>query len=76
MATSKNELKLPPQTDDHIIEINLKHVLVGFSVVLLSTAAIAGAAVLLRNHLTTRRHKLFIKAIQDLITTIQKEKGS
>jgi hypothetical protein len=72
-----NSTKLPPEADDHIVDVKIQHLIIGFSVFMISAGLITGSVILLKDHLRTRRQQLFVDSLHGIISTIQNsnEKG-
>ena len=68
--------KLPPEKEDHIVDVSLKQVAALFAALVLCVIIAGSAIVLLRDFSRYRRQKATIEAITQLILTIQNlEKG-
>ena len=63
--------KLPPETNEHIIEVSLKHVVIAFGGLTIGTLAVGVGIVFVRDYAKYRRQKAIIDAIQQLLTTFQ-----
>ena len=67
--TPKN--KLPPKTNDQIVEVTLKHVLGGFVLVVVGTATIAGTVIVLKDYSKYKRQEAVITSLSKLIDLVQ-----
>ena len=63
--------KLPPKTNDQIIEVSLKHVLLAFGGLTIGSLAVGSGIVFVRDYAKFRRQKAIIEAAQQLLLTIQ-----
>ena len=63
--------KLPPKTNDQIIEVSLKHVLLAFGGLTIGSLAVGFGIVFVRDNLKFRRQKAIIEAAQQFLLTIQ-----
>ena len=68
---SEAKQKLPPQADDHIVEVSLKHVIVAFGGLILGSLTVGAGIVLVRDYAKYKRQKAIIDAAQQLLLTIQ-----
>ena len=64
--------RLPPKSEDKVIDVSLKHVAFGFAVLLIGTA-LAGAAVFaIRDYSRYRRQKAIVESLKDLFVTLSR----
>jgi len=63
--------KLPPEEEDHVIEISLKHVILSFGGLFLGVVLVSSSIVLLKDYVKYRRQKAIIDAATKLLLTIQ-----
>ena len=63
--------KLPPKTNDQIIEVSLKHVLIAFGGLTIGSLAVGSGIVFVRDYAKFRRQKAIIEAAQQFLLTIQ-----
>ena len=61
---------MPPETEDHIIDVSLKHIVIGFATLLVSTALIGTAIILVRDNQRFKRQKVFFDNFSNLITKL------
>lgn len=61
---------LPPETEDTVVDISLKHIVVALGSVLIGSAVIGTAIVLTRDHIRFKRQKAFFDTFTNLITKI------
>ena len=71
MAEQKKE-KLPPKTDDHVVEVSLKHVIIAFSTVIGSTVLVGSTIIAVRDYSRYRRQKAIVENVKELFTTLSK----
>lgn len=64
--------KLPPEKEDHIVDVSLKQVAALFAALVLCVIMAGSIVVLLRDYSRSRRQKAAIEAITQLILTLQK----
>ena len=68
--------RLPPESEDKVIEISLKHVIIGFTTVVTTAFLVGTGIVLLRDYVRYRRQKSIFDSLANLITVLQtKAKG-
>ena len=66
---------LPPENEDHVIEISLKHIVIGFSG-LLTGVFIAGSGLLLvKEHLRYKRQRMYVESLGLIMHTLTKERN-
>ena len=68
--------RLPPETEEKVVEVSLKHVIIGFTTVVTTAFLVGTGIVLLRDYVRYRRQKSIFDNLAKLITVLQsKEKG-
>lgn len=70
-GTDKKSTKLPNQTADTVVDVSLKHVIIGFTVLVCSSIAVSTSIVLLRDYSKFRRQRALIEAVREIIHTVQ-----
>ena len=68
---SESKQKLPPQADDHILEVTLRHVIIAFGGLVLGSLTVGAGIVFMRDYAKYKRQKAIIDAAQQLLSTIQ-----
>ena len=63
--------KLPPNTDDKVIEVSLKQVIWGFSLLMVCTAATAGTIIVLKDYSKYKRQEAVINSVIKLIDLVR-----
>ncbi|MEE9167911.1 MAG: hypothetical protein V3U24_10695 [Candidatus Neomarinimicrobiota bacterium] len=63
--------RLPPETDDSVVEVDLRHVVLAFGGVFMGVLASGTALILIRDWARFRRQKAAIESISQLIKIIQ-----
>ncbi len=71
MAETKKE-KLPPKTEDQVVEVSLKHVTIAFGVVIGSTVLVGSSIIAVRDYSRYRRQKAMVDNLKELFTTLSK----
>ena len=71
MAEPKKE-KLPPKTEDQVVEVSLKHVALAFATVLFSTVLVGSAIIAVRDYSRYKRQKAIVENLKELFTTLSK----
>ena len=66
-----NSSKLPPEEEDHVIEISLKHVILSLGGLLFGVALVGSSIVLMKDYTKYRRQKAIIDAATKLLLNIQ-----
>ena len=68
--------RLPPESEEKVVEVSLKHVIIGFATVVTTAFFVGTGIVLLRDYVRYRRQKSIFDNLARLITVLQtKEKG-
>ena len=65
---SESKQKLPPQADDHILEVTLRHVIIAFGGLVLGSLTVGAGIVFMRDYAKYKRQKAIIDALQQLLT--------
>ena len=63
--------KMPPDADDHIVEVSLRHVIVAFGGLVFTTCAVGAGIAFARDYAKFRRQKALIDAAKQFLLTIQ-----
>jgi len=63
--------KLPPEEEDHVIEISLKHVILSFGGLLFGMVFVGSSIVLMKDYVKYRRQKAIIDAATKLFRELQ-----
>ena len=61
---------LPAEENDQVIEVEIKEVLLGFTMVLTGAWLVGTSVVLIRDHLKTRRQQQLVGGIEHLIVLL------
>ena len=76
MTETNKKSRLPPETEDKVVEVSLKHVIIGFTTVVTTAFLVGTGIVLLRDYVRYRRQKSIFDNLANLITALQtKTKG-
>jgi hypothetical protein len=65
---SESKQKLPPQADDHIVEVSLRHVIMAFGGLVLGSLTVGAGIVFIIDYAKYKRQKAIIDALQQLLT--------
>ena len=74
MAESTKKSRLPPKSEDKIVEVTLKEVVIASAVVFVSVVAISAGIIALRDYSRYRRQKALIDSVQQIVTIVYSEK--
>ena len=69
MAEGKQ--KLPRESEDKVIEVSLRHVILVFSGLVVGSFTVASGVVILKDYTKYRRQKAIIEAAKDMFTFIK-----
>ena len=64
--------KLPAETEDHVIEISLRHVILLFSSMAFGTLFVGAALTVVKDYSKTKRQQAFFENTKELLKLIQK----
>ena len=73
MADEKQ--KLPPKTDDHVLEVSLRHVMLAFGGLVIGTLTVSAGIIFTRDYARYRRQKAILDLAKQLLTTMQQDGG-
>lgn len=68
---SEAKHNMPPESDDHIVEVSLRHVIVAFGGLVCTTCAVGAGIAFARDYAKFRRQKALIDAAEQFLLTIQ-----
>ena len=69
MAEEKQ--KLPRESEDKVIEVSLRHVILAFSGLVIGSFTVASGVVILKDYAKYRRQKAIIDAVKEMFTFIK-----
>ena len=61
---------MPPETEDNIVDVSLKHIVIGFATLIAGTALIGTSLFLVRDHLRFKRQQAFFDHFSKLLNTL------
>ena len=61
---------MPPETEDNVVEVSLRHILIAFSSILFGTAIVGTTIVLVRDYARYKRQKSFFDSFTTLINSL------
>jgi hypothetical protein len=70
MAEPKKE-KLPPKTEDQVVEVSLKHVALAFATVLGSTVLVGSTIIAVRDYSRYKRQQAMVDSLKELFITLE-----
>ena len=71
MTQTQRKQKLPPETEDNVVEIELRHVVLTFTAVVTVTFVTGTALVIIKDYAKYRRQRAVIEAVGHFIKSIQ-----
>ncbi len=72
--TKPSKQKLPPKTEDKVVEVSLKQVIWGFSMLMAGTAVVGTTIIILRDYSKYKRQKAIIDSVVKLIEFVRLDK--
>ena len=64
--------KLPAETEDHVIEVSLRHVILLFGSMALGTLFVGATLTIVKDYSKTKRQQAFFDNTKELLKLIQK----
>ncbi len=61
---------MPPETEDNVVEVSLRHIIIAFTSILFGTAVVGTSIVLVRDYVRFKRQKSFFDSFTNLINSI------
>lgn len=61
---------LPPETEDHVVEVSLRHIIIAFTSLLLGSVAVGTTIVLIKDYARYKRQKAFFDSFIKLINSL------
>ena len=62
---------LPAESEDHVIEVSLRHIIIAFTTILFGTAIVGTTIVLVRDYARYKRQKAFFDSFTILINSLK-----
>ncbi len=72
MPPSQKTAKLPAETEDHVIEVSLRHVILLFSLMALGTLFVGATLTIVKDYSKIKRQQAFFDNTKELLKLIQK----
>lgn len=66
---SDQKQKLPPKTEDHIVEVSLKHVVFGFATMIVSSLTVGIRISFVKDYTKFKRQKAILDSVTQLLFT-------
>ena len=64
---SDQKQKLPPKTEDHIVEVSLKHVVFGFATIIVSSLTVGIGISFVKDYTKFKRQKTILDSVTQLL---------
>lgn len=61
---------MPPETEDNVVEISLRHIIIAFSSIVFGAAIVGTGVVLVRDYVRFKRQKSFFDSFTKLINSL------
>jgi len=61
---------MPPETEDNVVEVSLRHIIIAFTSILFGTAVVGTSIALVRDYVRFKRQKSFFDSFTNLINSI------
>ena len=73
---TQSRQKLPPETEDNVVEVEIRHVVLAFTAVVTVTFVTVTALVMIKDYARYRRQRAVIEAVGHFINSFQKGEKS
>ena len=74
MATNQQKAKLPKESDDHVVEVSLRHVIILFGSISLATLVVGTTLIVVKDYSKTKRNQALFENTKELLKLISKGK--
>ena len=72
MATNQQKAKLPKESDNHVVEVSLRHVIYFFGGITLATLVVGTTLIIVKDYSKAIRQKAFFDGTKEVLTIISK----
>ena len=72
MATNQQKTKLPKDSDDHVVEVSLRHVIYFFGGISLATLFVGTTLIIVKDYSKTKRNQALFENTKELLKLITK----
>ena len=72
MATNQQKAKLPKESDDHVVDVSLRHVIYFFGGISLATLVVGTTLIIVKDYSKAIRQKAFFDSTKEVLTIISK----
>ena len=72
MTSNQQKAKLPKESEDHVIEVSLRHVILLFGSLALGTLVVGSSLIIVKDYSKTQRQQAFFDSTRELLKLIQK----
>ncbi len=72
MASNQQKAKLPKESEDHVIEVSLRHVILLFGSLALGTLVVGSSLIIVKDYSKTKRQQAFFDGTKEVLKLISK----
>jgi len=72
VATNQQKAKLPKESDDHVVDVSLRHVIYFFGGISLATLVVGTTLIIVKDYSKAIRQKAFFDGTKEVLTIISK----
>jgi len=72
MASNQQKAKLPKESEDHVVEVSLRHVIILFCGISLATLVVGTTLIYVKDHSKIKRQQAFFDGTKEVIKLISK----
>ena len=72
MASNQQKAKLPQESEDHVVEVSLRHVIYFFGGISIATLVVGTTLIYVKDHSKIKRQQAFFDGTKEVIKLISK----
>ena len=72
MASNQQKAKLPKESEDHVVEVSLRHVIFFFGGISLATLVVGTTLIYVKDHSKIKRQQAFFDGTKEVLKLISK----
>ena len=72
MASNQQKAKLPKESEDHVVEVSLRHVIILFCGISLATLVVGTTLIYVKDHSKIKRQQAFFDGTKEVLKLISK----
>ena len=72
MASNQQKAKLPKESEDHVVEVSLRHVIILFCGISIATLVVGTTLIVVKDYSKTKRNQALFDNTKELLKLISK----